>query len=122
MTMLDMAKKDILPAVTKYSKMLAETASLKASVGEMISCEAEVTQLKNISALSASLFHKIEALDSAVMGAKEHESDSLDTATYYKDSVLPAMQELRAVADALEMLVGGEFWPFPTYGELLFSV
>ena len=121
LTMLDMAKRDILPAVIGYSRELSDSILSKKQVSEDIPVEAEQTLLKKISSLTASLYHKIEDLDAALIGVKEHpEGDGC--ARYYSTAVLGAMHELRAVADELEVLTSKEYWPFPTYGDMLFSI
>lgn len=121
LTMLDMTKKEIIPAVCAYTKFLAESIAAKRQVSDAISCELEETLLSKISLLSGSLIKKTEALDEALLNAKNYE-DPLENAQFYKNSVLPAMNELRAVCDALETLVGKKYWPFPTYSELMFGI
>lgn len=121
LTMIDMARKDILPAAMAYTKDLTETAVNKKALSGAITCEAEEALVTKLSALSASLYKKTEALESALIGVKDY-TEAAQTATYYKDYVLTAMQELRAVADEIETLVGANYWPYPTYGDLLFGV
>lgn len=121
LTMLDMAKKDILPAALAFAKDLAESVSVKKSIGTQFSTEAEEELLKSVSSLSSSMYKKIEELNKAVCAAKDID-DAPELALYYKDSVILAMNELRAVADELETIVGESYWPFPTYGKLLFGV
>ena len=121
LTMLDMARKDILPAVTRYSRSLADTALAKQALSSEIDCSMERDMVARLSRLTGCLYRKIEALELAVLGAKNCQNVT-DEACYYKDTVFAAMQELRAVADELEGIVGENDWPFPTYGALLFSV
>ena len=121
LTMLDMAKKAILPAVIEFANTLAQTVNAKKAVSANINCEAEEALLKRISALSASMYKKIDELDAKVCAAKDtEEAEAL--AMYYKESVIPAMSELRVAADELETIVDQKYWPFPTYGKLLFGV
>ena len=121
LTMLDMAKKAILPAVIEFANTLAQTVNAKKAVSADINCEAEEALLKRISALSASMYKKIDELDAKVCAAKDtEEAEAL--AMYYKESVIPAMSELRVAADELETIVDQKYWPFPTYGKLLFGV
>ena len=121
LTMLDMAKKDILPAVISYSKELSNTIICKKQVSLDLPTDAEETLLRKISSLTSSLYHKIEALDAALLGAKDYpEGDKC--AKYYSTTVLNAMNELRAVADELEVLTAKSYWPFPSYGDMLFSI
>lgn len=121
LTMIDMAKKDIIPAVCSYIKDLSEQAVNKKSISESISCELEINLLDKLSSLSASLYKKLEALEQAV--AKADSIDDLKShADFYKDTVFVSMQELRAAADEIESLVGEKYWPYPTYEDLLFNV
>ena len=78
--------------------------------------------MTKLSDLAACFYKKTEALDAALLDGKHCSSDPLACAQYYRDTVFAAMQELRAVADELETLVGDRYWPFPTYTTLLFSV
>ena len=122
LTMLDMVRKDILPAVCSYMKDLGETASAKRALSNDISCELEETLLKKLSTLCICLYKKADKLDTLVLGAKQYDDDIQACARYYNESVFVAMQELRAVADELETIVGEKYWPFPTYSALLFSI
>ena len=119
LTMIDMARKDILPAVSAYSTSLAETVLTKSEVGVDATYEKELAQ--TVSSLTASLYGKVKALEDALIHVKDY-SDSAELSMYYKDSVFAAMSALRAVADQLETLTSAEFWPYPSYGDLLFSV
>ncbi len=121
LTMIDMARKEIMPAVMSYTKDLAETAAAKKALLGTAVCEAEEALVTKLSALSASLYKRTEALEHALIGVKDY-SAAAETAMYYKDNVLSAMQELRVVADEIETLVGEKYWPYPTYGDLLFGV
>ncbi len=118
LTMIDMAKKDIAPAVSSYSAELAATALSKKELG--INAKAELDVLTKISDLAAVLNDKIATLESAVIEAGEFELK--EQADFFHDTVIPAMNELRLVADELETLTADAYWPFPSYGDLLFSV
>ena len=123
-TMLEMAKKNILPAASKYANKLAETIGLKkAACGE---CDAtyESESLKKVSALTSSIYKKTEELEKAVVDAKAiaDAGDSSKTAFFYREKVFAGMNALRAVVDELETIAPKELWPFPSYGDLLFSV
>lgn len=121
-TMLDMAKKDILPAVSEYSQVLGNTILTKTSVNKkLMNCSYETEVLERISNLTASAYQKVKALDEALEIPKTIE-DVTKRALYYKDEILILMQALRADVDALEDLVSAEYWPMPTYGDLLFGV
>ncbi len=121
LTALDMAKKDIIPAVASYIRELAEAANLIQSVDPELAVSPETELVKKLSNLLLCFTKKIDALDKAVMGAKEIE-DYAENAMYYKDNVLSAMQELRAVADEMESNMSAKLWPYPSYGTMLFSV
>lgn len=122
LTMLEMTKKDIIPAITKYLKDLSEAArAVKAAVADA-DCSMQEGLIHKIAALSGSLYKRTEALNATVLDTKDHEENIEERAQYYKKNVFPAMQELRAVADELETLVGEDYWPFPTYGDLLFKI
>ena len=123
-TMLEMAKKDILPAASKYANKLAETIGLKKSVCSECDASYESEMLKKVSALTSSIFAKTSTLEAAVAEAKSvsDKGDSGKTALFYREKVFAAMGELRAVADELEVVTPKELWPFPSYGDLLYSV
>ena len=121
LTMLDMVWKDILPAVSAYSKKLADTALAKKTLSDSIDCSFETELAGKISTLTAAAVTKTKVLEYAVMDVKNI-SDSLELAQYYKDVVFAAMNELRIVVDELETHTSAEFWPYPSYGDLLFSV
>ena len=122
LTMLDMSKKEIIPAVSAYLKDLSTTASSIKSVVADADCTMQEQLIHKIAALYGSLYKKTEALSTAVLNTKDHEENIEERAQYYKNYIFSGMQELRAVADELETLVGEEYWPFPTYGDLLFGV
>lgn len=122
LTMLDMSKKEIIPAVSAYLKDLSTTASSIKSVVADADCTMQEQLIHKIAALSGSLYKKTEALSTAVLNTKDHEENIEERAQYYKNYIFSGMQELRAVADELETLVGEEYWPFPTYGDLLFKI
>ena len=117
-----MAKKDITPAVAAYVRELAETANLIKSVDADIIMTPETDLMKKLANLLSCFIRKIDVLDKAVLGAKGIDGDIVKTAMYYKDNVLTAMQELRAVADEMEANMSAKLWPYPSYGALLFSV
>lgn len=121
-TMLDMAKKDILPAVSEYSQVLANTILSKTAVNKkLVNCTYETEVLQRVSNLTASAYEKVKALEFALTKPKTIE-DVTQRALYYKDEILILMQDLREDVDTLEDLVSAEYWPMPTYGDLLFGV
>lgn len=121
LTMIDMTKKSILPSVLKYQGMLADTAASKKMVNEHISTELEEKLLDTISKLSICLYNNLEALESAVIRANDI-ADVQEKAFFYREEVFAKMAALRGVADELELTVGEEYWAFPTYSDLLYSV
>ena len=120
LTMLDMAHKRIIPTVADYIKDLTQAIAAKRAVSASIPCQTELDLVQTLSELLDQLSLKTTELETVSAGATAE--DSLTLAEYYRDSVLPAMQALRDVADQLELLVSKKYWPFPTYGDLLFSV
>ena len=121
LTMLEMIKKDIIPAVCNYSKDLTESALAKKDLSSDIDISLETNLVSKISSLSSCLAKKTADLEKVLLGAKDCD-DSEKLAKYYHDTVLSQMNEVRAIADELETLVGKGYWPFPTYTDLLFSV
>ena len=119
LTMLDMAKKQILPAVVEYTKMVCETLGAKKALGIELDLTVETELAKKLSALEADMFREIAKLEADVMKVKDVE-DVLENARFYHDPILTDMEALRVTADELEMLVGEDYWPLPSYTELLF--
>ena len=121
LTMIDMTKKSILPSVLEYQGMLADTAASKKMVNEYLSTELEEKLLDTISKLSTCLYSNLEALEGAVIKANDI-ADVQEKANFYREDVFAKMAALRGVADELELTVGEEYWAFPTYSDLLYSV
>ena len=119
LTAVDMAKTEILPAVMKFGKDIADIAASKKAIG--IEPTVELGIAKKVNDLTAALSEKAYALSDAVVKA-QGVSDAEAQARCYHDEVFAEMQSLRAVADELETIVGEEYWPYPTYDELLFNV
>ena len=119
-TMLHIASKEIIPAVVDYVTDVCQSASLKKSLNPNMPCTCEEGLIADISAKQDELFLAVNELKSVL--SKVPTDDDLVTATYYKEVVIPAMNAVRKPADELELLVGRDYWPFPTYGDLLFSV
>ena len=119
-TMLHIASKEIIPAVVEYLNELCESASLKKSINPAFSSECEEGLIAEVSAKEAEMYKAVGALKAALKNVPS--DDAQTSANYYRDVVIPAMADVRKPADELELLVGREYWPFPTYGDLLFSV
>ena len=120
-TMLDMVWKDILPAASTYTKELAETVAAKKAIGGGIDTSYEERLAGHVSVLLASATKKAEALEYALMGVKDI-TDTLALARYYRDTIFAAMNELRIIVDEMETHCAAKYWPYPSYGDILFSV
>ena len=120
-TMVDMAMKDVLPAVSEYSQSLCSTLLSKREVCASLDCTYEKEILERVTALQKSAYEGVKALNVALEKA-EALTDVTTLAFHYKDEVLGKMQVLRNAVDGLERIVSADYWPFPTYGELLFGV
>ena len=118
-TMIEMANKEIIPACAKFTADLAEGIAKKAALG--ISALAETDVAKKVSELTDRAYAATKVLEDVVVEAKLIENIA-EAAHNYHDKVVVAMQELRAACDAAETIVSKEYWPFPTYSDLLFSV
>ena len=117
---IDIATKQIIPAVIKYTTVLAESiTSVKAACGADVSAQTEI--LTQVSSLLADSKKALAKLQEVTEKAAEME-EGRDQAVYYRDEVKTAMDELRAPIDKLEMLVDKSMWPMPSYGDLLFEV
>lgn len=119
LTMIDMTAKDIMPAVTTYIKELSDTAISAKAVG--IDAKTQVAVAKKLSDLCAAGYKQLDTLKSKVHKA-ETISNIQDKAMYYRTDVLPAMEALRKTADEMEVNTAEKYWPFPTYGDILFSI
>ncbi|HHV73973.1 glutamine synthetase type III [Thermoanaerobacterium sp. PSU-2] len=122
LTMLDMAKKQILPAVLKFIKNVADSINAVKETGLDASVDAQADLLKEVSSLTAEFKKRIDNLESAVNNASNIEGDSFAVAKYYRDEVFAKMGELREIGDKLETLVDADIWPLPTYADMLFYV
>lgn len=130
LTMLDMLRKLILPACAKFSRDLAEGVALKKQIG--VDAPAEVEMVRKVTDKTAALSAAQDVLAHKVEAAKDVLTEAFAVAPggvgarklsrYYRDEVLPAMKEARKLADELENLVSKEYWPFPTYSDILFYV
>ena len=120
LTMIDMMKKQIMPAVSDYTAFLAGNIAAKKAVSESVNTDAESELLTKLSDELSELYKKEKVLEEAE--AKENSVDAYETAVYYRDKVFGAMQDLRETVDKIEPDVASDFWPVPTYSELLFRV
>ena len=121
LTMLEMARKQLLPAVNAYMSEVANTAASKLAVSESISVRSETKTLSRLSADADAMSDAIDTLQDAVDAAKALPSES-EKAVAFHDNVLPAMDALRAAADDAETLCGEDYWPLPSYSKMLYYV
>ena len=119
--MVEMAKKQILPSAIEFITSLADSVATKKAVGIDVSNDAAFLLADKLSKLTNIMYKKIDALDAAIIGAKDVE-EGQPLADYTKDTMITAMNELRAVADEIEVDMSDDFMPYPTYTDLLFGV
>ncbi len=121
-TMLEMAKRQILPAVINFTGSIASSITSIQATGLSVDISAQSELLQEVSTLLAQFKKDIVALENAASDATNFSGSSYDHAVMYRDIVITKMNELRLVADKLETIVDEEMWPFPTYSELLYNV
>ncbi len=121
LTMLDMAKTAILPAVTTFAKELADTATAKKSVMADADVTYETAYLTKINALTTAMYKGIGELEKALETAEAIE-DTAAKAASFRNGVIAVMDSVRAAGDELETITAKKYWPFPTYGDMLYSV
>ena len=118
--MEEMAVKHILPAIGRYTGKLAETAAGKKAVAGDVACAFETGTIRKLSDLADSIYEASERLtelrEKISTGEWDKESEDI------RDSLIPAMEELRRKCDAAEVITAKDYWPFPTYGDLMFDV
>ena len=120
--MIEMTKRGVIPAVVKYQKMLAGSAKLKKDINPDLDAALEEALLKELSLLSSDLLSKLSALEENTRAAKRPEGNDKNTAMYYRENVVTAINAVRLIADRIETLVDKDLWAYPTYGEILYSV
>lgn len=121
LTMIEMALRDIIPAVNSYIADVAKTASAKLSVMSDADCTVEKKLIKELSALNAKAYECVDRLKKAECEAAAV-TDAVKRAEAYCENVIPIMEELRSSVDAMEPLTSSEYWPLPTYGDMMFRV
>jgi len=121
LTLLDMAKKDILPAVFLNIKDLAKSVSLKKSIGMEVSGDADTIMVAEMSHLANQMAGKISSLEAAIAEEDDKKDYSCQTG-FVHGTILSAMNELRGVIDRLEVIVGSKYWPYPYYSDMIFSI
>ena len=118
LTTLEMAKQEILPSCLSYTDSVVSSVAMKEGIG--IKAPATRQLAEKLSDGTEKLITAIDALDNIM--ANIPQANDIDTAIYYKDTVLPAMAKVREVADGMESIVARDYWPFPTYTDLLYRV
>ena len=121
LTMLEMARKQLLPAVNSYMSELANTAASKLAVSENISVRSETKTLTKLSADADTMSDAVDTLQDAVDASKALPTEA-EKAVAFHDNVLPAMDALRAAADDAETICGEDYWPLPSYSKMLYYV
>ena len=119
--MSEIARREILPAIEEYSAFLAKTANSKKSLDSAVACTYETDVVKKLSALASQIYSGLDDLDTAVMKLSDA-ADVEEEAYMIRDVILPKMNAIRVSCDEAEVITAEKFWPFPTYGELLFGV
>ncbi len=121
LTMVDMVRKNYLPSIERYLYRLAETTSLMRQVSENVKCNYEVSTMERLSELTDHILEAVKKLE-GVLDTFKGMDDIFESSAYVRDEMLPTMDELRKYVDEAEMLTSQKDWPFPSYGQLLFSV
>lgn len=120
LTLIDMVKKDMLPAISAYAGELASTLAAKLAVCEDVDVSMERAEIKELSGYQGRLYALVTELDAQLENVPGTGAEN--TAVYYRDTVVAQMQSMREVIDAAEQKVSGEYWPVPTYLDIIFRV
>ena len=121
LTMVDMVRKNYLPAIERYLFRLAQTTSLMRQVSDKVKCNYEVSTMERLSELTDHILDSVKDLEDALKTFKGLD-DVFKSSEFVRDEMLPKMDTLRSYVDEAEMLTSQKDWPFPSYGQLLFSV
>ncbi len=121
LTLLDMVNKDILPAVARFCGDISDSALAKKSLLPSANCQYEEMLVRDLSELSGAIFAKKTELEELV-AAESDCADNTASAVFCKDKLIPCMTELRILIDETETKTDASYWPYPSYGEILFSV
>jgi len=122
LTTLEMAKRQIIPAVIQFTTSLAESINTIKATGISVDISVQTELLTEVSTLTASLSKNVKLLEKAVEKADNFEGDIFDLGMMYRYEVFEQMNTLREDADKLETIVDEDFWPLPTYSDMLFNV
>jgi glutamine synthetase len=121
LTMVDMVRKNYLPAIERYLYRLSQTTVLMRQVSPDMKCKYEVSTMKRLSELTDEIMDSVIALEDNLAEFKTI-TDIFKSSAFVRDTLLPSMDTLRKYVDEAEMLTSQRDWPFPSYGQLLFSV
>jgi glutamine synthetase len=121
LTMVDMVRKNYLPAMERYLYRLSQTTVLMRQVSPTVKCNYEVSTMERLSELTDDILEAVKSLEEALVDVKK-QGDIFKTSEFVRDVMLPRMDALRKCVDEAEMLTSQRDWPFPSYGQLLFSV
>jgi len=120
-TMVDMVRKNYLPAIEQYLYSLARTTSLMKSVSSNVKCNYEISTMERLSELTDYILERVRDLEKSLEELKGYE-DVIKASEFIRDDLIPKMEHLRKHVDEAEMLTSEDSWPFPSYGKILFSV
>ena len=121
LTLLEMVKRDVIPAISRYQSDLCHTVAEKRAVSDGINCDAELEVVEKLSCFNGHINSLVKELENAVEKS-QGEADLLKRAQMYCNNVLFIMDNIRHIADEAETIVAREYWPYPTYGDILFKV
>ena len=121
LTLLEMIKRDIIPAISRYESKLCKTVADKKAICDSFDCDAEIKIVEKLSCYNGHLSRLVDELEAAV-DESQNTADLLSRARLYCDKVLFIMGNIRRIADDAEKVVAREYWPYPTYGDILFKV
>ncbi len=122
LTMIEMAEKQFIPAMSEYSKLLSDTIISKKSVISEIDCLFEESTLSRLSSLTSTAYSTVKEMKVRVEELQTMKKDFEKAAFFIKDKIIPLMTSLREAVDEAETICASKYWPVPTYGEILFSV
>ena len=120
-TMVDMVRKNYLPAIEDYLFSIAQATVMMQKVSKNVKCKYEISTIERLSELTDKILDRVEDLEGALQTLRQCD-DITESACLVRDEVLPKMEHLRVYVDEAEMRTGENYWPFPNYGKLLFSV
>ena len=121
LTMSEMVRRDVIPAVSGYVGKMAKSVKTQQAVVSGLKCTAQTALIGKLSGLLDTAYEQVAVLDDLEAGSKEV-TGALAQATYFKEKIIPAMADLRATVDAMELDVDAKAWPYPSYGDLMFRV